>query len=170
MFSPANLSTCTVDTNILSIIRLFTDDCIVYKIIDSECDLQCLQKDLDTILHWAETWQMLLNIEKCVIIQCTGSPSPVKTDYKLKDNIIKNTSQHRYLGILLDQSVHWSHHITTICKKANKSLNFIRRNLSKCHQDVKISASLTIVHPLLEYAACIWDPYQEYLIYENEKI
>ena len=34
----------------------------------------------------------------------------------------------------------------------------------------KISAYLTIVHPLLEYAACIWDPHQEYLIYEIDKI
>ena len=83
-----------IDTNILSTIRLFEDDCIVYKTIDSECDSQCLLKDLDTILHWAETWQMLLNIEKCVIIRCTRSPSPIKIDYKLKDNIIKNTSQH----------------------------------------------------------------------------
>ena len=57
-----------------------------------------------------------------------------------------------------------------ICKKANKSLNFIRRNLSKCHQDVKISTYLTIVRPLLEYAVCIRDTYQEYLIYEIEKI
>ena len=66
--------------------------------------------------------------------------------------------------------MHWSHHITAMCKKANKSLNFIRQNLSKCHQDIKISAYLTAVRPLLEYAACIWDPHQEYLIYEIEKI
>ena len=56
------------DTNILSTIRLYADDCIVYRTIDSECDSQYLQKDLDTLLHWAETWHMLLNIEKCVII------------------------------------------------------------------------------------------------------
>ena len=36
--------------------------------IDSECDIQYLQKDLDTIFHWAESWQILLNIEKYVII------------------------------------------------------------------------------------------------------
>ena len=122
-----------IDTNILSTISLFAVDCIVCRTIDSECDSQGLQKDLDTILHWAETWQILLNKEKCVITWCTRSPSPIRTDYKLKDNIIKNISQHWYLGIILD--MHWSHHITTMCKKANKSLNFIHQNLSKCHQD-----------------------------------
>ena len=64
-------------------------------------------------------------------------------------------------------------HITILlamCKKTNKSLNFIHWNLSKCHQDVKISAYLTIVCPLLEYTACTRDPHQEYLIYEIEKL
>ena len=68
--------------------------------------------------------------------------------------------------------MHWSYHITTMCKKANKSLNFIyrkSRNLSKCHQDVKISSYLTIECHLLEYTACNLIN-QEYLIYEIEEI
>ena len=60
-----------------------------------------------------------------------------------------------------------------MCSKANRSLNFLRRNLSKCSSDtdIKENAYLTIVRPTLEYAACVWDPYQEYLIqYNIEKI
>ena len=64
----------------------------------------------------------------------------------------------------------WLHHIQSICNKANKSLNFLWRNPSKCSINVKENAYLTIVRPLLEHAACIWDPYQEYLIYDLEKI
>ena len=64
----------------------------------------------------------------------------------------------------------WSHHISSMCSKANRSLNFLRRNLSKCSSDIKENAYLTIVRPTLEYAACVWDPYQEYLIYVIEKI
>ena len=41
-------------------------------------------------------------------------------------------------------------------------------NTIMCH--VKANAYLTIVRPSLEYAACVWDPYQEYLIYDLEKI
>ena len=75
-----------------------------------------------------------------------------------------------YLGIILHEGMRWLHHIQSICNKANKSLNFLRRNLSKCSINVKENAYLTIVRPLLEYAACVWDPYQEYLIYDLEKI
>ena len=51
-----------IDTDILSTIRLFADDCIIYRTIDSERDSQYLQKDLNTILHWAEKWQILTNV------------------------------------------------------------------------------------------------------------
>ena len=159
-----------IDTNISSTIRLFADDCIIYKIINSMDDSRCLQRDLNVISQWTETWQMQLNIDKCAVIRCTRSHSPIKFDYTLNDTIVKVTNQHRYLGITLDESMHWSHHINTMCKKANKSLNFIRRNLSKCDKNVKISAYLTIVRPLLEYAACVWNPYQEYLVSNIEKV
>ena len=57
-----------------------------------------------------------------------------------------------------------------MCSKANRSLNFLRHNLSKCSSDINENAYLTIVRSTLEYAACVWDPYQEYLIYDIEKI
>ena len=66
----------------------------------------------------------------------------------------------------------WSHHIEIVCNKASKALkvNFIRRNLSKCSTEVKSTAYLTLVRPIMEYAACVWDPYQKYLTNNTEKI
>ena len=64
----------------------------------------------------------------------------------------------------------WSHHIDIVCNKASKALNLIRRNLSKCSTEVKSTAYLTLVRPIMEYAACVWDPYQKYLTDNIEKI
>ena len=36
--------------------------------------------------------------------------------------------------------------------------NFLRRNLSNCSPSVKATACLTIVRPVLVYAASVWDP------------
>ena len=38
-------------------------------------------------------------------------------------------------------------------------LNFLKYTLYKCSQDVKKSAYLTNVQPLLEYASVVWDPH-----------
>jgi len=71
----------------------------------------------------------------------------------------------------------WELFFTNICigpiifhLRAVKANSFLRRNLSKCSSDIKENAYLTIVRPTLEYAASVWDPYQEYLTYDIEKI
>ena len=78
--------------------------------------------------------------------------------------------QHQYLGLAIHQSLSWSNHIHNITSKASRSLNFIRCNLSNCSKEVKEFAYLTLVRPCLEYAACVWDPYQLYLKNEIEKV
>ena len=153
-----------IDENILSTIWLFADDCVIYRINDSVEDSLCLQRDLQTIYSWANKWQVKFNIDKCVVLRCTRSLSPLQSVYKVNDKTLKVNEQHWYLGINFHEFMHWSHHISSMGSKANRSLNFLRHNLSKCSSDIKENAYLTIVRPTLEYAACVWDPYQEYLI------
>ena len=45
-----------------------------------------------------------------------------------------------------------------VCTKANRTLDFLRRNLSSCPQDVKKTAYKGLVRPILEYASPVWDP------------
>ncbi|XP_072164245.1 uncharacterized protein [Diadema setosum] len=56
---------------ISSPIRLFADDCVVYRCIRSRCDQELLQKDLSTLTKWAETWDMAFNIKKCAHMTIT---------------------------------------------------------------------------------------------------
>ena len=84
-----------IDENISSTVRLFTDDCVVYRIIDTLQDSLCLQRDLNTVSNWTEKWQMQLNTDKCVLLRCTRSISPTKFDYKLHDTTLQETKQHQ---------------------------------------------------------------------------
>ena len=54
--------------NIQSNIRLFADNCIVYRTIRSQHDSCKLQNDISSLLKWAETWQMRFNSKKCHIL------------------------------------------------------------------------------------------------------
>ena len=58
-----------IDENISSTVRLFADDCVMYRIIDSLEDSLCLQRDFSTIFNWTKKWQMELNIDKCVVLR-----------------------------------------------------------------------------------------------------
>ena len=53
----------------------------------------------------------------------------------------------------------FSTHINNIASNAIKSLNFVRCNLNKCEESVMSAAYLGLIHPKLEYASAVWDPY-----------
>ena len=61
-------------------------------------------------------------------------------------------------------------HVSNICTKANRTLGFLRRNLSACPQDVKESAYKGLVRPVLEYSSSVWDPSGILLQEELEKV
>ena len=63
--------------NITSKLRLFADDCLLYRVITSEQDTVALQKDLDILAQWASKWQMKFNISKCTFMRCTRSLNPI---------------------------------------------------------------------------------------------
>jgi len=59
-------------------------------------------------------------------------------------------TEHTYLGIILQNIMSWASHIV---KKASRTLNFLKCNLSSCSQKVTESAYFTIVRPILEYGS-----------------
>ena len=67
------------------------------------------------------------------------------TDYKETDQkgqeetVLDNVENIKYLGITITNDLKWNTHVSNICTKANRTLGFLRRNLSACPQDVKES-------------------------------
>ena len=51
--------------DIQSTVRLFADDCVIYREIKNELDAQMLQEDLNTLEKWEKTWLIKFNIKKC---------------------------------------------------------------------------------------------------------
>ena len=76
---------------------------------------------------------------------------------------------HTYLGVGID-NMSWFSHIQMINNKSTKLLNFIKRNLYNCPPDTKRTACLTLVRPIMEYAASVWDPYYNIDTYKLEKV
>ena len=55
-----------------------------------------IQHDLDKITDWCRTWQMQLNINKCVVLRCTRSSYPVLFDYVIDGKVIMYHAAHYY--------------------------------------------------------------------------
>ena len=72
-----------INEGIKSSVWLFADDCVIYKLIETLQDAEQQEDDLQKIIEWIKTWQMKVNVEKCAILRCTRSLSPILCDYTL---------------------------------------------------------------------------------------
>ena len=57
--------------NIKSSVRLFADDCVLYRNIHSLQDCLTLQEDLTSLGQWEADWQMKFNAAKCHSMRVT---------------------------------------------------------------------------------------------------
>ena len=145
--------------NISSEVRLFADDCVIYRQIKNNLDQVQLQNDLNTLSEWQSKWQMHFNTKKCFSMRITHSRNPKFFNYTLDNDVLESTDCHTYLGVDISNTLTWNRHINRITSSANRSLAFIKRNLYSCPRSVKANAYLTLVRPLLEYSSSVWDPY-----------
>ena len=140
-------------------LKLFADDCVLNRTINSQQDHLLLQHDLNIILKWTETWLMELNISKCVVLTCNRLTSSSTFNYTIRNYFLQRVTQHPYLGILLDSKMSFTPHINQVISKATRMLNFVKRNLYRCCAETKCLAYTSIVRPLLEYGSAVWDSY-----------
>lgn len=153
-----------------STVRLFADDCVLYRNIRSTHDSDLLQSDLNSIASWTSTWQMKFNVEKCYVLRIPASRSPVVTNYSLDNTVLKDTASHTYLGVDIQQDLKWNNHVSRITLAANKTLGFARRNLNACTKEIKSEVYKTLIRPSLEYCSAVWDPHTKELTQKLDKV
>ena len=147
--------------NILSTVRLYADDVILYTPINSKEDCYQLQKDLTILERWENKWKMAFNVKKCEFIRITYKKKPIFYHYTLYDTVVQEVTHTKYLGLTIDSKLSWSEHIRQITNKANSIKGFLQRNLHSCPISVKVSCYKSLIKPILEYACVVWDPYTQ---------
>ena len=58
--------------DITSTVKLYADEVLLYRSIDSVQDSIALQQDLNTLQDWANKWLMIFNPTKCELICITN--------------------------------------------------------------------------------------------------
>ena len=158
--------------NIKSSVRLFVDNCVLYRNIHSLQDCLILQEYLDSLGLWEADWQIKFNVAKCHSMRVTRhySHKQIIHDYTLHQQTLENVQSAKYLGITITENMDWGQHIFDISSKATKTLGFLRRNLAFTPRSTKEVAYKTLVRPKLEYAAPILSPYCKTQIQQMEKV
>uniref|UniRef100_A0A131YPE6 Endonuclease/reverse transcriptase n=1 Tax=Rhipicephalus appendiculatus TaxID=34631 RepID=A0A131YPE6_RHIAP len=159
-----------IPANISSSIRLFADDCVLYRRISSTNDQLILQEDLNKIVNWCSVWLMSLNVSKCKFMCVTRKHTTLNYQYFLKSSALTQVDCYRYLGVTITDQLTWTAHITNLVKDCSKSLGLLKRSLFLSPFPVRKLAYETFIRTKLEYASAIWNPHQNYLIDSLEAV
>ena len=106
-------------------VRLYADDAMLYSTIHTLTDCIILQQDLNTPFHWASTWNMSFNPDKCEYIKITLKHNTISYNYTMSNAKIKEVSTAKYLGVTINNHLTWSNHIDNIYHKALSVKSFL---------------------------------------------
>ena len=75
---------------------------------------------------------------KCNIMQLTRKRTKkINLIYSSEGTVLENVDNIKYLSVTISKDLKWNTHVSKVCTKANRTLGFLRRNLSSCPQYVK---------------------------------
>ena len=140
-------------------VRLFADDALVYRVINTIQDQVTLQQDLARLEGWAKAWGMVFNASKCYVMHIHHGNSTKSYFYQICGEFLSPVTNEKYLGVHITQDLNWSLHIDRVATKASQKLGFIRHNLRGAPAQCKQLAYIALVRSGMEYASTIWHPH-----------
>ena len=149
-----------ISTNIQSTIRLYADDCVLYRPIISDQDNNALQSDLYTLCKWSDCWKLNFNVSKCKVMNMSRKRNPQQHSYYIDNNKLSTTGCEKYLGVTITDKLNWDGHCQDTYVKCNRMLGLIKRNFGKCSIDVLKKLYISLIRTRLDYCCIAWDPYR----------
>ena len=118
-----------------------------------------LQTSLNIIFEWSLSWQLTISFSKCSVLSiCNANQSNIRS-YNINSILIPQVSSFCDLGIIVDDKLTFSSHISSITRKAYSQSKLISRCFVSKHSNLLKLAFTSYVRPLLEYDIPIWSPH-----------
>jgi len=136
--------------------NMYADDLKLYSIIQTSEDVSELQRSLNALVAWSDEWQLTISSTKSAVLSL--GYSKVEQSYKINQANVSFVPAMRDLGVIIDNKLTMSQHISTITSKARVRASLIFKCFHSKDRSTLFKAFTTYVRPLLEYATPVWSP------------
>ena len=153
-----------------SYVNLFADDTKLMRRVNNIGDCRKLQEDLDKVGQWGRKWQMEFNTSKCKVVEFGRSKRRVHWDYMMEGVKLEKSSEEVDLGVTITQGLTPDRHISKITRKATNLLRRIKMAFTYLDKDMIRKMFITMIRPMLEYAAVVWSPHKKKNIRKLERV
>ena len=142
--------------------RLFADDTNL-TFADSNPDklISVLNDDLKTLQNWLNLNKLSLNAIKTKRMFMASrqklSTIPEEPNIAIFGNKIERVRSYKCLGLKLDESLTWKHHVSTIISKVSKVIGVLRRLKPLLPQSTLVMIYNSLAQPYFDYCSIVWD-------------
>ena len=126
-----------------NVIIKFADDSSILGLIHGA--EQTYFDEVNNFVDWCDKNYLKINVSKTkeMIFDFRRS-KPAIPPLKIKDETVEVTTTYKYLGLTIDNKISWEDHVSTIIKKVNQRLYFIRK-LKSFNVDTQIMETFYIM-------------------------
>ena len=136
---------------------IFADDTKCSYAIKSPEDIAKLQSDINYVTNWSHLSDLPFNEAKFVHLRFWSNATDNPT-YVVNGKPIKQSQQHKDLGMTFSSDLNWTTHYKIIITKAYQTLGLIRRTFNTSNTEVKKKLYIALVRSQLIYCSQICRP------------
>ena len=146
---------------------LFVDDTTVL-LSDSDAHklAAIITLELDKLYKWTKCNKLKVNFDKTCFILFGPKigTNAVKINIYFNNNLIKNVSSTKFLGIIISSNLSWADHIKFISKKISKNIGIIYKLKNNFPEYIVRQLYYSLVYPYFNYCISIWGNSPKYLL------
>jgi hypothetical protein len=137
---------------------LFADDTSL-TVSDNQYDslINKTNSELDKIRDWTMANRLSLNVDKTHAMLFTNRTHSTTDQEILFDGVpISRCNVVKFLGVTIDKSLKFDHHINVTCKKISKSIGILHKLKSYVPSELMVNLYYSLVYPYIIYCNIIW--------------
>ena len=139
-------------------LRLFADDTALFMSHTNLTQLLCdIKTKFKHLIKWCNSNKLTINAVKtnCILFYTINKPIPRNLDeISFESMTIKRVNSFKYLGLTLDETLHWNGHVNELCKSLVKYFGIF--NHIKNEITTKVARQLYYVFSSTKYDIAIY--------------
>ena len=120
-----------------------------------------MQDSLDQVSSWCDNNHMVINPIKTksmtIATRQKHQLSPLHLDLVLNGAKIEQVSEHRLLGITIENKLRWDSHINNVCKTVSRRVFPLSKLRYIVDTDTRKLFFNAHIKPHIDYASVVWD-------------
>ena len=140
-----------------AILEKFADDTKQARVVDTPEQRAALQRSIQRMEEWCQTWQMELNRSKCHVLHIGYRNT--QQQYQSGGDILECVQSEKDVGVMVSSTLKPSLQCAKAAKKANQVLGQVTRGFTYRDEKTFLQLYRSLVLPHLEYIVACWAPY-----------